>query len=122
MQKSILDVGQCGYDGPRLTRLLETKVGVQVDSADTLDEAAEKLSANDYDLILVNRELAVDGSSGLDLLRWLKEQGNDTPAMLVSDLPEAQAQAVELGALKGFGKSHLDSASTVRLIKHAIKL
>ena len=54
--------------------MLQAKAGVRVDTADTLDEAAEKLSENDYDLVLVNRELAVDGSLGLDLIGWMKEQ------------------------------------------------
>jgi DNA-binding response OmpR family regulator len=117
MQKTILDVGQCGYDGPRLTRLLETKVGVKVDSADTIDEAAEMLSANPYNLVLVNRELAVDGSSGIELIRWMKQQGDHTPVMLVSDRPEAQKEAVSLGAMHGFGKSVMNQPETVALLK-----
>lgn len=120
--KTILDVGQCGYDGPRMTQILQAKAGVRVDTADTLDEAAERLTGHKYDLVLVNRLLAVDGSSGLELIRWMKEQNLPTPVMLVSDFPEAQEQAVELGAIKGFGKSRIDAADTIKLIKHAMKL
>jgi DNA-binding response OmpR family regulator len=120
--KTILDVGQCGYDLPRMTHMLQARAGVRVDTADTLDEAAEKLTSNNYDLVLVNRQLAADGSSGLDLIRWMKEQNISARVMLVSDFSEAQEQAVELGALKGFGKSHIDSAETIKLIKHAMKL
>ncbi len=102
--------------------MLEAKAGVRVDAADTLDEAAEKLSDNQYDLVLVNRELAADKSSGLELIAWMKERGISTPVMLVSDLPDAQAAAVALGAVKGFGKSRLDDADTVKLIKSVMKL
>lgn len=122
MQKIILDVGQCGYDGPRMMRMLESKIGVEVDTADTIEEAAEKLSANQYDLVLVNRELALDGAEGLQLIRQMKKAGDPTPVMLVSDLPDAQQQALACGAIHGFGKSKLESPHTITLIKKAIAL
>ena len=120
MNKTILDVGQCGYDGPRMTKMLRAKVGVHVDAADTLAEAGEKITAKRYDLVLVNRELAFEGTEGLDLIRAMRDSGTDTPVMLVSDKPDAQAEAERLGAVHGFGKSALDDPATVDLIRHAI--
>ena len=120
MTKTILDVGQCGYDGPRMTKMLKSQVGVAVDAADTLAEAGEKIEANRYDLVLVNRELALEGTEGLDLIRAMKDSGDPTPVMLVSDKPDAQAEAERLGAVHGFGKSDLDEPATVALIRGAM--
>ena len=92
------------------------------DAADTLEEAAENLSGNRYDLVLVNQELAADGSEGLELIRQMKKAGDQTPVMLVSDLPDAQEQAVACGAIAGFGKSKLGDRKTVALIGKAIGL
>ncbi len=122
MHKTILDVGQCGYDGPRMTEMLQSKVGVKVDSADTIDEAAGKLSSNQYDLVLVNRELAFEGTEGLELIRLMKKAGDATPVMLVSDRPDAQQQAVACGAIHGFGKSKMSDHHTIALIKKTIGL
>jgi DNA-binding response OmpR family regulator len=122
MHKTILDVGQCGYDGPRMMQMLESKVGVLVDTADSLQEAASKLSANRYDLVLVNRELAFEGTEGLELIRAMKKAGDTTPVMLVSDRPDAQQQAQACGAIHGFGKSKLADSHTIALIKKAIGL
>ena len=67
--------------------------------------------------MLVNRVLDLDGSSGLELIQRLKEDPEEslkaTPVMLVSDYPEAQQMAVELGAEPGFGKSELQSPATL---------
>ena len=120
MKKTILNAGQCGVDGPRLERMLGQKLEAAVVSADTLDDAIEQLAEREFDLVLVNRVFAADDSSGLDLIRQMKESGDDTPVMLVSDHEDAQAEASELGALEGFGKSELASPATVALLKKAI--
>jgi len=112
----ILDVGQCGFDGPRMARLWHDALGAQVDCADSGDDAVEMLHNNDYDVVLVNRVLAGDESSGLDVIARLLEQGLKTPVMLVSDHPEAQDAAVRLGAVRGFGKAHLGERSTLELV------
>jgi DNA-binding response OmpR family regulator len=117
--KTILDVGHCGYDGPRMMQLLQSKVGVKVDTADTLASAAEKLSAGGYDVVLINRELPFEGTEGLELIRQMKSAGDPTPVMLVSDRPDAQRQAEACGAMHGFGKSQLTNCRTVSMIKKA---
>ena len=112
----ILDVGQCGFDGPRMARLWHEALGATVECADTSDDAIEMVRRNDYDLVLVNRVLAGDESSGLDVIARLLELGLKTPVMLVSDHPEAQDAAVRLGAVRGFGKAHLGERSTLELV------
>jgi len=112
----ILDVGQCGFDGPRMARLWSEALEAEVQNAETGEEAAELLADQDYDLVLVNRVLAADRSSGLDVIERLRAQNARVPIMLVSDLPEAQDAAVALGAVRGFGKAHLGERSTLELV------
>lgn len=113
----LLDVGQCGFDGPRMTRLFREELDARVDNADDLDETRQKLSKGKYDLVLVNRLLAMDGSSGLEVIKALTSAGCECPVMLVSDKGDAQEQAVKLGAVRGFGKSELEEPATLELIR-----
>ena len=68
-----------------------------------------------YDLVLVNRVLDEDGSSGLELIRALKHDPAlaDVPVMLVSNHADAQEAAFDLGASPGFGKASLHSDATL---------
>jgi CheY-like chemotaxis protein len=58
----ILDVGQCGFDGPRMAALWRERLGAIVDNADSGHDALQRLQHQKYDAILVNRVLARDGS------------------------------------------------------------
>ena len=104
----VLSVGQCGFDDSRLARLLG-ELGLTMDRATDATDASGLLAANRYTLVLVNRVFDADGSSGLALLTRIAAT---VPTMLVSDLPEAQAQAIAAGALPGFGKSQLHAPRT----------
>ena len=115
----ILDVGQCGFDGPRMAEMLQTKLSAAVDQARTADEAKRQLASSKYDVVLVNRVLASDGSSGVELIADLTKHGNTTPFMLVSDQPEAQEEAVAAGAVRGFCKAAIEDPATFDLIKSA---
>lgn len=121
MAMRILDVGQCGFDGPKITTLLQQRLGAKVDSAATADDARKKLADKTYDLVLVNRVFAADGSSGLDLIEEFVRDASPAPVMLVSDRKDAQAAAVAKGAVRGFGKAALDNVETFELIKNAAK-
>jgi DNA-binding response OmpR family regulator len=101
-----------------MARLWHDALGAEVDCADTSDDAVEMLKSNNYDVVLVNRVLAADESSGLEAISRLLEMGLRTPVMLVSDLSEAQDSAVRLGAVRGFGKAHLGERSTLKLVSH----
>jgi response regulator of citrate/malate metabolism len=116
MPVRILDVGQCGFDGPRIMQLLEEQLNAKVDTANTAAETKHKVAKGKYDLILVNRLLAADQSSGTDLIGDLVRSGVRTPVMLVSDLQEAQDEAVANGAVQGFGKAVLEDEETLALI------
>jgi two-component system chemotaxis response regulator CheY len=116
-QPKVLSIGQCGVDGPAISKLLTERLGVQVDSADSIAEAQQKVQAADYSLVLINRQLAADGASGIELIDLLSPL-SDAPLMLVSDYEEAQQEAQQKGAIPGFGKSDLyDEATLTRLRK-----
>lgn len=105
----ILSVGQCGVDTARIGRFLRDTFRARADTADTATEALDRLRAETYDAVLVNRVLDLDGSPGLALILAIKADPAlaPTPTLLVSNYPDAQAEAVALGALPGFGKADL---------------
>lgn len=111
----ILDVGQCNFDHRRIAGVLAERLGAQVDRAHGLDDARGLMEKTRYALVLVNRLLDVDQTPGLDVIRSLKGDATlaEIPVMLVSNYPEAQQEAVEVGAEMGFGKADLDKDETV---------
>lgn len=108
-QPRILSVGQCALDHGTLTRHLGRQFGADVTGAATAAEALAALRAARFDLVLVNRVGDRDGASGLDLIRTLRADPDlaTVPVMLVSNYPDAQAEAESLGASPGFGKAEL---------------
>jgi two-component system chemotaxis response regulator CheY len=120
----ILNVGQCGFDHGSLSRFLGRHFQAEVDSAATTSEALEDLHGGHFDLVLVNRILDADGSSGLDLIRELKADTGlaAIPIMLVSNYADAQDLAQELGAAPGFGKADLHTARSLERIEVALGL
>jgi DNA-binding response OmpR family regulator len=117
----ILDVGQCGVDGPRMKSLLHAELGATVVDAKTAADAKKKLAEGGYDVVLVNRVLAADGSPGMDVIDEILKSENAPPVMLVSDREDAQQAAVAKGALRGFGKSVLEEQETLEVIRRAAK-
>lgn len=117
----VLSVGQCGFDSGSIKNLFERKFGAVVDSVDNAREAQAHLTAGTYGLVLINRRLDADGSSGITLLEQLHLQAPAVPLMLISDRADAQAEAVEKGALEGFGKSELKSDETAARIRAALE-
>ena len=105
MHVRILDVGQCGFDHAAINDFLQHMMPMTVDAAGTAQETEKLLQVNRYNLVLINRILDSDDSSGIDLIKQLRQIPNCPPLMLVSNLHDAQAKAVAAGALQGFGKS-----------------
>ncbi len=111
--RRVLNVGQCGFDHGNIARLLRDHFAADVDRADTLDQAEQRLAAETYDLVLVNRIVDADGAEGLEFIHRLQERSESAPpVMLVSNLPDAQQAAVAAGAVPGFGKSELTAPAT----------
>ncbi len=119
--KTVVLVGHCGPD----MFMLKTAVGralpeatiVSVNDVDALGEYRTPEA-----LLLVNREL--DGrfhsQSGIDLISEIAQQEDGPLAMLISDLEDAQSQAVAAGAKPGFGKSQLYDKSTTDILSGAM--
>jgi two-component system chemotaxis response regulator CheY len=107
--KQVLNVGQCSVDASAITSVLQKQFQATVDSVDTFDQAFVRLRAGGVDVVLVNRILDADGSSGLELIQRIKSDTElrHLPVMLVSNYPEWQEEAVKLGAVPGFGKAGL---------------
>jgi two-component system chemotaxis response regulator CheY len=118
MPPRVLDVGQCPPDHAALRRLLEG-LGAEVVQAHALADTLAQLRAGGIDLVLVNRKLDLDYSDGLEIIRRLKAEPalRAVPVMLVSNYPEAQAEAVAAGAEPGFGKAQLDDQETRRRLE-----
>jgi len=116
--KRVLSIGQCGPDHYSISWVLRQHFSADVVPARNALEAFDLLKKGPYDLILVNRILDADHSSGLELIKKLKTtpSAEQTPVMLVSNLAPAQQQATALGAVPGFGKDELtDDALLERL-------
>ena len=118
----ILSVGQCGMDHGQIGRALSRPLDAELIAADTHEDAKRRLGAGLFDLVLVNRVGDLDGAPGLDLIRDLKADPATAgvPAMLVSNYPDAQADAVSAGAIAGFGKSDLSSGRALAAIRSAL--
>ncbi|MEW4568629.1 response regulator [Tautonia sp. JC769] len=120
----VLNVGQCGYDHSSISRFLQQSCNAEVDAADSGAEALDALRSEPkrYDLVLVNRVFDRGGESGLDLIQTLRADATlaEIPVMLVSNYADAQQQAVDLGALPGFGKSDLGDSTTAERLRDAL--
>lgn len=117
--RRVLSVGQCGADHDSIARALQTQFGAEVVPLDDAADALAELGRGTYDLVLVNRVLDRDGTSGLDLVARIEADAalRRVPVMLVSNYPDAQQQAVALGALPGFGKAALRQAAALKRLR-----
>src|SRR5207237_9165055 len=113
--KKVLSLGQCAADEWSIARMLRTNFEVEVIAADRFADAESHLRQGGIDLVLVNRVLDRDGSSGLDFIRQMKTDDalGQVPVMLVSNFADAHQRAASLGALCGFGKAALNDPKTV---------
>jgi two-component system chemotaxis response regulator CheY len=120
--KRILSVGQCSADHWVIERTLEQSVQADVVPADTATEALELLRQAPFDLVFVNRVLDSDGSAGIDLIKRIKgdEKLRQLPVMLISNYDDAQQDAIEAGALPGFGKAGLQTPLAIARVEQAL--
>ena len=120
MPHSVILVGHCGIDGPRLQREISSNLPdtdvVRCNSTADLDRYAKEGA----DLFLVNREPVGFNEDGLSIVRKVHEQHPELKVMLVSDYPEAQEEAVKAGAMQGFGKSLMGSPELAQKVKQAL--
>ena len=94
--------------------MLTSSFEVEVIRADALNDTLNQLRNHDVSLVLINRKLDIDYSDGMEILKAIKanQDFSDTPIMLVTNYEEHQDQAVDAGALRGFGKLQLSDDQT----------
>ena len=77
--------------------------GHNVIHADCAQVGVERLSAEKYDVVILDRMLP-DAADGLDLISNLRRQQNDTPVLILSGLGEATNK---VSGLKAGGDDYL---------------
>jgi two-component system, response regulator, stage 0 sporulation protein F len=119
MSKRVLDVGNCSADHRAIASLIIRQFGAEVVRAADLADATRQLQSQSFDLVLVNRQLNSDRGDGLEVIRHIKRDPHlaHVPVMLVSNFPEYQQEAVQAGAVEGFGKQSLHADETVERLK-----
>ena len=122
MTKKVLSVGNCSYDHGQLTKQLSKHFQAEVVAAEHTEEALERLRAEPFDLVLVNRIFDGNGQEGLDAIRRMKAEPElaNMPVMLVSNYPEYQQKAVAAGASPGFGKDQFKTLHSVESLRRVL--
>ena len=118
--KLVLDVGQCAADHWSIRQLIEDNFDARVVQAHSARETLDKLRAEKFDLVLVNRLLDTDSSEGLEIVSAVKGDPalSSTALMLVTNYAEHQAAAVAAGAEPGFGKAQMHQSDVLERLAH----
>lgn len=121
--RRIVMVGHCASDAWAIKIAVERAApGVAIESVSSF-EVLGKLDLSGC-LLLINRVLPAGYpvSMGVDLIRRLGRDEHPPRMLLVSNLPDAQRQAEQAGALPGFGKDDLLSEKARDRIRAATGL
>ena len=97
-------VGHCGFDASQLSRIVRAAApDAEIAHADS--DAAVEVHGSSA-LFLVNRALSgrFSAPDGVALIASVRAT-HGAPCMLISNYEDAQARAMEAGALPGFGKA-----------------
>jgi PAS domain S-box-containing protein len=98
---------------------LEEESQFQVDTARSAKEALKKLKRSKYDVIVSDYQMP--GKSGLELMKELRQEGNDVPFILFTckGKEEIAIEALNLGVYRYIGKGG-NAETTYAELKHAI--
>ena len=124
MSKKVALVGHCGPDSSFLRMAVQSADrSIKVVAADDSDELSDLLNSG-VDLILFNRELGwgFDQTQGVEVIRQLRTTHPNVKTMLVSNYAEAQAAALQAGAMPGFGKREIGSSKVTQVLRSALAL
>lgn len=103
--------------------MLESHFDVAIDRVMHVDDALALMRQHQYALVLFNRLIFDSGAEGIELVRSAKADPAlaATPMMMISNYAEAQAAAVQAGAIEGFGKAAIDAPATIaRLSRYLV--
>ena len=117
MSKRVLDVGNCAPDFASISGFLTSQFDCQVDQAHGPQDALEMLRQGDYALVLVNRKFFQDHKNAFEIIKAIKADAelSSVPAMLITNYPDHQDAAEEIGAVRGFGKLEMNAETAERL-------
>ncbi|MAG01738.1 response regulator [Candidatus Pacearchaeota archaeon] len=104
LNKKVILVGNCDYDGPQIKSFIENNFNADVEDIKTMDGGIAKL--DNVDLVLVNR-VGRDQRNGLELIDYIKNKNVLIPVMLITNYKDKMDEAMEHGAVEGFGKEDL---------------
>ncbi|MCG6155675.1 hypothetical protein [Rubinisphaera margarita] len=123
MKKRVLSVGQCVPDDGALLRFLTSHFDVELVRSPDKEDALKRIRTEQFNLITVNRKLDADYSDGMDVIQSIQQDPdiNTTPVMLVSNYPDAQEKAVQIGAEYGFGKMEYEKPEVVERVGKFLK-
>ena len=122
-KKVVVLVGHCGPDSSYLKMAVQKSLPeAAVMSADD-DADLQKLIGGGADLLLLNRQLdyGFATESGVEVIQQLRTQHPNLRMMLVSNYPEAQAEAIAAGALPGFGKREIGTPRVAQVLREAFE-
>ena len=121
--KQVVLVGHCGFDSGSLHHAVErVSGGAQVKAINSRTQLDAVLQEDAQPLLLINRVLdgSFDADSGIELVEELAQRDPAPVLMLISNYEDAQADAVQAGALPGFGKGGLNSATFEQRMRAAL--
>ena len=122
MSKKIALVGHCGPDSSFMRMAVSSAdKTVRVLMADD-DETLVKVLNDGVDLLLINRELpyGFDETLGVETIKKIRAHHPAVKAMLISNYPEAQQEAVKASALPGFGKREIGTPRVTQVLREAL--
>jgi len=119
LAKTVLDVGNCGFDHALIKAMIESHFDAVVLQAHGADDALSLLRSRQVQLVLVNRRMDRDQSDGIEIIKRIEATPDlaGTHAMLITNYPEYQEKAVEAGAQRGFGKADLNAPATREVLE-----
>ena len=117
--KRVLDVGNCDPDHSSISAMITGNFDAEIVRAHGHADAIESLRNGSFDLVMVNRTMDHDGSSGLEIIQAIKsnEATQHTPVVMITNFEEHQQAAMAAGANRGFGKTSLATDETLDTLR-----
>ncbi len=118
MTKILVDCGNCGPDFHSIRQMVTSNFDATVLQAHGAEDMLELLRSRDVDIVTVNRKLDRDYSDGLEVVKLIRAdpEVGSVPIMLVTNYPEHQDAAVQIGCERGFGKHAIGDPETLELL------
>ena len=121
MPRRVVLVGHCNFDGPRLQEEIRAMAEAPEVLRVNADADLQAVCEESDNLLLINREPVGFEDEGVDIVRDVHKRYPGQTVMLVSDHSDAQEQAVQAGAMPGFGKRDMGSPKLAEAVRRGLK-